>query len=1196
MAISAGAVAFFRSPEWNWTLGKVDSLDPKNTFTCTGSGVTKGTPQETCSKLKEDDVFVIQNQALIDECPDDLLLLTLLHDSTLMHALNSRYYQDVIYTYIGPIVVAINPFKYTIPWYQDAKMPDYLAEGEVIKKNKPHSWAVAHNTYHEMMKRSQNQCVLVSGESGAGKTEAVKIVMKYLGAIASLTGTDEQKAGSQAVGHKLMQASPILEGFGNAKTVRNDNSSRFGKFVKVQFDTSGFMKGAHTTKYLLEKSRIVTAAENERCYHAFYLLAAGKDHARFGINNAAEFKFINSGNCIKIDGVDDGADYQQCLDAMTSVGLTDEEKDEVWKTVAGVMNLLTMNFIPDGEYSKVDGNTEKYLDKACELWQVDKAVLGKELVSTTREARGEKFTKLHTVPQATDSRDALAKATYNELFGWLVDKLNVTTSVESFDFFCGLLDIFGFECFKVNSFEQLCINLANETLQHHYNTYIFNKDMDECRAEGVDVTMIEFPDNTPCVKLITDKMGVIALLDEQCALGKGTDEAFLADVCSNHAKHPFFEKKTLAKTSFIIKHYAGDVSYEIAHFLDKNRDTLKDDMKVLMRKSNSFFIKELLPEPVDKAGKKITVGGFFRNQLHSLMDVINGTNPHWIRCIKPHPAKKALMWHGQQVFNQLSSSGVIGTVKVRKAGFPIRIYHDDFIKRFRMLCPGPVEDKKHKCEGICNDTLKSTEWFSRKFFQIGTARVFLKNEAYFALEEAINSAAGKYIECLQKWSRMWLCALLMQEKNFELNKASILESIKATLKLQQEEAKARQEILNEEAGALSAVITGQTQTVEAGKRQAIRHEEDKWWQAAIDKFYKEGERIERERKRRIAEKEKYDKEAREKMCEEEEEARAAWTADEDRLWNMIIDMAFAEQYARDKCREDEKNGRNHICDEETDEWADIVLDLNYSYNMAKGLEQRRLAGEWKVLLEDVYSVQAERKAEWLAQEKYKYDSRRREMAERRRIQHMAESIPRSNTAEERLAFERKTKIRRDQQTARLSADADKQVDKMRTRKEILIGKDLARAKKVEKLRNEAIADEKKRWMYGKEDIYKHDALSQRLYSADRYPLHTHSNPPPPHLFSQTQRSTSEEIFVNRLTPPGSPEWMQQGGGGTPRQGQLVARGHEGPYSPETEPLFSPVRTRAAAGLDLNGNPVNPMSPQPNPISPPKLGNYPSHNW
>eukprot|EP01006_Ploeotia_vitrea_P036084 TRINITY_DN65964_c1_g2_i4.p1 TRINITY_DN65964_c1_g2~~TRINITY_DN65964_c1_g2_i4.p1 ORF type:complete len:1194 (+),score=255.37 TRINITY_DN65964_c1_g2_i4:390-3584(+) len=1061
-------------------------------------------------------------------------------------------------------------------------MPDYLAEGEVIKKNKPHSWSVAHNTYYEMLKRKQNQCVLVSGESGAGKTEAVKIVMKYLGAVSSLTGTEAQKQGSADTGRKLMMASPILEGFGNAKTVRNDNSSRFGKFVKVQFDKDGYMKGAHTTKYLLEKSRIVTASEGERCYHAFYLLSQGADAKKYGINQPSEYRFINSGNCIKIDGVDDGADYQECLTAMTGVGMTEEEKDAVWATVAGVMNLLTLNFQPDGEYSKIDGGTSKYLDKAVELWQIDGAVLGKELISTTREARGDVFTKNHTVPQAVDSRDALCKATYDELFGWLVEKLNTTTAVESSEFFIGLLDIFGFEHFQLNSFEQLCINLANETLQHHYNTYIFNKDMDECRAEGVDVTMIEFPDNTPCLKLITDKMGIIALLDEQCALGKGTDEAFLADVVSNHSKHPFFEKKTLAKTSFIIKHYAGDVSYEVAHFLEKNKDTLKDDMKVIMRASKSPFIAGLLPAPVEKSGKKITVGGFFKSQLFQLMDIINSTNPHWIRCIKPHPAKKPLMWHGVSVFNQLSSSGVIGTVKVRKAGFPIRIYHDDFIKRFRMLKPGPVEDPKHKCEEICSETLKGGEYHARKYCQVGTARVFLKNEAYFALEDAINGAAGKYIEVINKWARMWAASIIAKEIDFGKNKEAILANIRLTLQLQAEEAKKRKEILEEEQGDLAAAITGQTQMVEHGKRQQLLGDEKKEWDYMLTAFEKKKEELIIWRRNMIAKQEAEHKKQREEVVEDEEETRAAWTADEDRLWNLIANAAASEQYARDKCREDEKRGRNAVMEQELDDWAEIVVDLNQSYNEQKAKEEARLAGEWKNLLEDVYQVQAERKAEWLAQQKYKYDSRRRETSERRRVEHMNAAVRPADRAEERAAFDLKAKLARERQNNQLSAEADKLVDKMSTRKETLIGTDMARQKKIEKLRQEAIAEEKKRWMCGKEGIYKHDALSQRLSPNERTPLHTHSNPPPSHLFSQSQRSTSEEILACRLSPPGSPDYGS--GSGSPTA-------HEGPYSPETEPLFSPVRTRSAAGLDLNGNPVNPMSPQPNPISPPKLGNY-----
>eukprot|EP01012_Entosiphon_sulcatum_P015936 TRINITY_DN20907_c0_g1_i1.p1 TRINITY_DN20907_c0_g1~~TRINITY_DN20907_c0_g1_i1.p1 ORF type:complete len:1208 (+),score=293.55 TRINITY_DN20907_c0_g1_i1:161-3784(+) len=1181
-AITAGATCFYNSPTSSWTVGNVESLDPKDTFTCkskTGPGATNGAAAETAGKLKKEDIFVITNLEILDESPDDLLMLTLLHDSTLMHALNLRYFKDVIYTYIGPIVVAFNPFKYNIPWYKDDMMPNYLAEGHTIKKNKPHSWSVAHNTFYEMLDNAQDQCVLVSGESGAGKTEAVKIVMKYLGAISCIKGTQEQKDAAQRVGHKLMQASPILEGFGNAKTVRNDNSSRFGKFMKVQFSRDGFLLGAFTIKYLLEKSRIVTAGPGERCYHSFYLLLLGKDCQKYNLDkNAKAYRSVNAGGTTTVEGVDDASDYNACLEAMNTVGITADEQTEIWKTVAGILNLLNVEFATSGEKSTYGGKDKEWIGKTVSLWQIDGATLEKELISTTREARGEMYTKELTVIQALDIRDSLVKALYDELFGWLVEKLNATAAVTADGNFIGLLDIFGFEDFQVNSFEQLCINLANETLQGHYNNYIFTKDMEECRSEGVDVTQVEFPDNTPCLALITEKMGILAMLDEECALGKGTDEGFLQKLGDQHGKHPFFEKKKLAKTSFIVKHYAGDVSYEVAGFLDKNRDTLKDDMKMLMRNSTSPFIKNLLAEPVDKAGKKITVGGFFKSQLADLMKLINSTNPHWIRCIKPHPAKKPLMWHGLSVFNQLSSSGVIGTVKVRKAGFPIRMFFMDFLKRFRLIKPGPLSDPRGTCQGIISHMK-----FASTVCQVGSTRVFMKTEPYVALEEAIAKAADQFIRVVQDWVRMWLAGKLSKELDFLANKEAIITQVKLTMELTVTEKKKRTELQREQEGEFASIVFPSVEVgEEIGRKEVLRLYEKALAEIAEterSEFSTIDARIQKSRRER-AEREAR---ARDFLLMDEEKLRLETMLEEDGLWKTISRQAAKEVADRTQCREDELDGRNCILDEEADDWASFLQQESESFNNWKSAEVARLASEWKNLIEGIYSVREDRKAADVANEKYKYDAKRRELTDRKRQQYVAEQLPRNHTLDERSAFDPRAKTIREHQTAKREADADVVVQKLRDRKELLVGKEVLRQQRTDQLKAEAVSDEKKRRIFGKDDNAKHDALSARHYPQQRYPLHTHSDPPPSFLFSQRQLSTVEEISLARTPRGGS------SGGGTPR-GAPTSAIPGSPRTPRGEHCYSVNRTRAAAGLDASGAPIIPLVPQPAPGTPRGFGN------
>ncbi|KAJ9464535.1 Myosin-13 [Diplonema papillatum] len=745
MALKAGALVFYNDPKdgvTSWAVGTCVEVGKKVTTRNVedGSKHTDLHPQNV----------VVAREDLLDEDVNDLLLLTILHDATLLRCLRLRYYKDVVYTNIGAIVVALNPFNYKIPHYADAAMPAYLSEGAVIKKNLPHSWGVANNTYWEMINDQRNQCILVSGESGAGKTEAAKIVMKYLSAVSCLRGSDAQKEAARDVGVKILNASPILEAFGNAKTVRNDNSSRFGKFSKVKFDAEGYLVANHTTKYLLEKSRIITASRNERVYHAFYLAVKGKDAASFRLGAAEEYKSLTAGSCVNIEGVNDEEDYAECLVAMEKVGLTQAEAYAAWRLVGGILHFQNVVFEANGDAAKIASNTIPELELAVGAFMVDGAVLHKELLTTTRNLKGEIITSALKRSSAADGRDALSKVLYDGIFSWLVAKINTTTDLEGDSNWIGLLDIFGFEDFDFNSFEQVCINLANEALQNHYNTFIFEKDMKECESEGIDVSRVECPDNSPCLRLITGKLGLFELLDEECALGEGTDMAFLSkleDHCKG--KNPFFDKKRLATTSFIVKHYASDVSYEVDGFREKNMDPLKDSMKHMMRASRCPFTRSLISEPLIAGGRKVTVTMVFKQQLTELLALINTTNPHWIRCIKPHPNKKPRHFHGVSVMNQLSSSGVLGTVKIRKAGYPVRIPFDSFLRRYRICAPSAGHGKEgalavlHGCQ------------FAPAVAQVGATKVFLKSECFQELEVLREEALSTYARRLQRVQRGW---------------------------------------------------------------------------------------------------------------------------------------------------------------------------------------------------------------------------------------------------------------------------------------------------------------------------------------------------------------------------------------------------------------------------------------------------------
>eukprot|EP00754_Rhynchopus_humris_P021082 Rhum_TRINITY_DN14724_c1_g3::Rhum_TRINITY_DN14724_c1_g3_i2::g.111743::m.111743/K12559/MYO10; myosin X len=628
MPLPNDSLCYFRDPEYSWLWGKVLDYDAKKkVYSCQAidEGNSRAEPDRVPPVLtqgkyaggwpdpipgvptknipdNEDNIFSVREDVVYGseyEDTHDLLRLTILHDSTLLACVKKRYFKDIIYTFIGAIVVAVNPFNYKIPWYTDDNMEKYLQETYPIQKNLPHSWACAHNTYHELRDDKRNQTILVSGESGAGKTEASKIVLKYLSAISSRMSGVVAKEGQQDVQARIMAASPFLEAFGNAKTARNDNSSRFGKFMQIKFSEEGAILGANITKYLLEKSRIIVAGPGERVYHSFYLAVRGngKPLGPNSLVSVTDYSSLNSGGCTENNEFNTGEEFDEVSDAMRTVGILDDDVRGIWLTLAGVLHALNVTFEKNGEGSKIASAKVKELAASAQCLGVDNDMLSLELVRTVIEVRGEKSNRDLNVSKAQDGRDAFVKRLYDQVFNWLVDKCNQSLDIAGDLRWIGLLDIFGFENFEVNSFEQLCINLANESLQNHYNAYIFERDMDECRAEGIDVTSVEFPDNEPCLRMVSGKGGIISLLDDECGLGEGTDQGFLqkvTDYCEGvPAFQPFFTRPRLAQTSFIVHHYAGNVSYEVDGFLDKNRDSLKPAMKLLLRSSTNPFIAEL---------------------------------------------------------------------------------------------------------------------------------------------------------------------------------------------------------------------------------------------------------------------------------------------------------------------------------------------------------------------------------------------------------------------------------------------------------------------------------------------------------------------------------------------------------------------------------------------------------------------------
>jgi myosin heavy subunit len=937
--IVPGSICLAYHPQHAWVPGTVEDFDGK-------VGVVSVTQpkKQTISKLKEDDIFIC-DEAAMNEDVDDLLNLAVLHDGTLLACLRQRYLKNIVYTNIGAIVVALNPFNYKIPWYMDDKMGQYLAEGDTIQENLPHSWAVAHNTYYEMRADSGNQCILVSGESGAGKTEASKIVMKYLGAVSGLSATseDEKKAG-QLVGLKMMQSNPILEAFGNAKTVRNDNSSRFGKLMRIKFNEKGVLTGADVTKYLLEKSRILTSAPDERCYHSFYLLLKGKDRESFGLNPIADYKTVNAGKAPNVPGMDDTEDYMLVNEAMTTCGVEDSDRNSIWRTLAGILTFQQVNFEPldGGDKCQLAAGCAPLLDNVCAYWGVDAVILDKELRTTTLIINKQKVLREMNVVKAIDARDSLCKHTYDQVFASLVTTINKTIDTDDEASWIALLDIFGFEDFKLNSFEQVCINLTNETLQGHYNSFIFVRDMEECRAEGIDTTDIKFPDNTPCIDMVSAKGGILSILDEECVLGQASDLTFLDKINQRFGKNPFYDQPRLAKVpSFRIHHYAGTVTYDVENFLEKNRDTLKDNLKLMMRASSDPFVAQLLPAPVE--GSKYTVGGFFKTQLKQLMVLINSTNPHWIRCIKPHPAKKPLMFDGVQTLNQLRSSGVLGTVQIRKAGYPIRIKHADFLRKYRVLAVC-VDPSVKKVEDICSGILKVCE-FGMAMGQIGKTRVFLKSDAYQQMEgikkrklqvfansavAAAHTALARqrtaaflrlaYVRTVQAFMHSIASQRLFREKDYAIRKDSIIAHVRLLLKLQKDEEMRREDH--------AAGFAKMQDTLRVLEQESLSKLEAQWWSEKPDRDEKQAVLL-------------MEKEQAARMLIEDSLSDAL----DDLLLDMEDDRVEAQQREEDREEEERQDELVRLAEEEERLQAEAIQreEEDRANEEQRREEQRRIA-------------------------------------------------------------------------------------------------------------------------------------------------------------------------------------------------------------------------------------------------------------
>nr|XP_057947425.1 unconventional myosin-X isoform X2 [Doryrhamphus excisus] len=671
---------------------------------------------------------------------EDMSSLAELHEAAIMHNLYQRYQKDHIYTNIGSILAAVNPYKQISGLYDPERVELYSKHqlGELP----PHIFAIANECYRCIWKRHDSQCVLISGESGAGKTESTKLLLQFLSVMSQNSAGTPPSERTTRVEQAIVQSSPIMEAFGNAKTVYNNNSSRFGKFIQLHFSESGNIQGGCVIDYLLEKNRVVRQNPGERNYHIFYALLAGanKEHkSLYFLEDPAEsFHYLSQSGCLKDKSLNDKELFNSVMEALKVLEFSEEEIRDMFKLLSGVLQLGNIEFMTAGG---AQITTKQVVTNASELLGLDAFQLSEVLTQRSIILRGEEICSPLTIEQAVDSRDSVAMALYSQCFSWIILKINQKIKGKENFKSIGILDIFGFENFEVNRFEQFNINYANEKLQEYFNKHIFSLEQLEYNREGVQWDAIDWMDNAECLDLIEKKLGLLALVNEESRFPKGTDFTLLEKLHSRHSTNPYYVKPRLADHQFGIKHYAGEVLYDVKGILEKNRDTFRDDILTMLKDSRLDFIYDLFEkvgsrnneEKMGTARRKPTVSSQFRDSLHALMATLSASNPFFIRCIKPNMEKNPNIFDPEVVLNQLRYSGMLETVKIRRAGFPVRRTFKDFFMRYKIVSNEKVasagDDKKRSTDLLIRYDKTKKEW------QLGKTKVFMKESLEQRLEK-----------------------------------------------------------------------------------------------------------------------------------------------------------------------------------------------------------------------------------------------------------------------------------------------------------------------------------------------------------------------------------------------------------------------------------------------------------------------------
>lgn len=717
-----------------------------------------------------------QNENLGPKGIEDMTALNYLHEAAILYNVKKRFQQKQPYTYTGGICIAVNPYQWLPELYSEQMQSLYLTKAR--EELPPHVYATSMTSYNDMKRHAINQSILVSGESGAGKTETTKILMNHLASIAG--GLNDYTI------KKIIEVNPLLESFGNAKTARNDNSSRFGKFTQLQFDDSGILVGARCRTYLLEKTRVISHEAVERNYHIFYqLLAASESQEKWFLDEANErYEYTGANDTAQIEGMSDGKHFQRTKTTLGLIGVTEEQQGALFEVLAGILHLgqVKLQSKNSNEESELVPD-DKGAKNATTLLGISAADLEKALCSRQIAVAGDKVTTFLKKEKAEECIGALSKAIYSNIFDWLVEIIN--TSLENdakMRHHVGILDIFGFEHFKHNSFEQFCINYANEKLQQKFTQDVFKTVQLEYEAEGILWSHIDFADNQDVISIIEDRLGIISLLNDEVMRPMGNDEALVSKLSTIHKDdHEVIEFPRTSRTQFTIKHYAGPVTYESVGFLEKHKDALLPDLSDLMRGSLKPFLRTLFTEkfvsPVVKRRKShssargarsaltvANVGTQFKDNLNELMTNIRQTKVHYVRCIKPNQVKSPTEMDQVMVVSQLRCAGVIEAIRISRVAYPNRLLLEELMDKFWMFNVQQCDsdgDVKRRCEAL----MAKMHLSSPEHYQVGLSRIYFRYGVLEKMEEKKVERLDVQARQLQHYMRGFCCRLRYLRKS-----------------------------------------------------------------------------------------------------------------------------------------------------------------------------------------------------------------------------------------------------------------------------------------------------------------------------------------------------------------------------------------------------------------------------------------------